>query len=121
MGATNSEIFADENLISMVLINLMKNALEANVENSSCIIKVWAETAKDNLMQICVSDNGPGISEENLDKIFIPFFTTRSERIGNRTESLTADDGSSWGYPECKVCPLRTETVFSLRIPEMIR
>jgi signal transduction histidine kinase len=32
--------------------------------------------------QICVTDNGPGISEDSIDKIFIPFFTTRPKGSG---------------------------------------
>ena len=32
--------------------------------------------------EICVTDNGPGISEENLDEIFVPFFTTRQNGSG---------------------------------------
>jgi two-component system, NtrC family, nitrogen regulation sensor histidine kinase NtrY len=115
-GSNDSEIQADENLISMVLINLIKNALEANVENSSCIIKVWAETAKDNLMQICVSDNGPGISEENLDKIFIPFFTTRSDGSGIGLSLSRQIMGAHGGTLNVKSVP-GVETVFILSFP----
>jgi nitrogen fixation/metabolism regulation signal transduction histidine kinase len=75
------EIFADENLISLVLINLIKNALEANESKAGGIIRIWSET-KDNLHEIIVSDNGPGIDESNIDKIFIPFFTTRQNGTG---------------------------------------
>lgn len=76
------EILADENLISLVLINLIKNALEANGNNDNGIVQVFSGTDKDNRPEICVRDNGPGISEENLDKIFIPFFTTRPNGSG---------------------------------------
>jgi two-component system nitrogen regulation sensor histidine kinase NtrY len=76
------EIFADENLISQVLINLLKNALEANEENPSAEIKIRFGTGPDNHPEICVIDNGPGISEENLDEIFVPFFTTRTNGSG---------------------------------------
>jgi two-component system, NtrC family, nitrogen regulation sensor histidine kinase NtrY len=107
------EIFADENLISMVLINLLKNALEANAENSNCIIKVWAEKGKDNHPQICVSDNGPGISEENLDKIFIPFFTTRTSGSGIGLSLSRQIMGAHGGTLNVKSVP-GTETVFSL-------
>jgi len=76
------EIFADENLISQVLINLLKNALEANESNASAKIKVSAGIGNDNHPEICVIDNGPGIPEENLDEIFVPFFTTRPNGSG---------------------------------------
>jgi two-component system nitrogen regulation sensor histidine kinase NtrY len=75
-------IFADENLISHVLINLIKNALEANEGNSDCKIRIEAGIDNDNHPEICVIDNGPGISEENIEEIFIPFFTTRQKGSG---------------------------------------
>ncbi len=75
-------IFADENLISLVLINLIKNALEANENNPDCVIRVTAGTAMNHSVEICVIDNGPGISSQNLDEIFIPFFTTREKGSG---------------------------------------
>ena len=76
------EIFADENLISQVLINLLKNALEANEANTSAEIKIRAGIGPDNHPEVCVIDNGPGIPEENLDEIFVPFFTTRPNGSG---------------------------------------
>lgn len=76
------EIFADQNLISQVLINLLKNALEANENNPEGKIVLSAGINSDNHTEICVSDNGPGITKENLDKIFVPFFTTRNNGSG---------------------------------------
>jgi two-component system, NtrC family, nitrogen regulation sensor histidine kinase NtrY len=76
------EIFADQNLISQVLINLLKNALEANENNTDAKIKIVVSESSDNHPEICVIDNGPGISAENLDEIFVPFFTTRQNGSG---------------------------------------
>jgi Signal transduction histidine kinase involved in nitrogen fixation and metabolism regulation len=76
------EIFADQNLISQVLINLLKNALEANESNYSGMIRIVASEGYKNHPDICVIDNGPGISEENIDEIFVPFFTTRQNGSG---------------------------------------
>lgn len=76
------EIFADQNLISQVLINLLKNALEANESNYSVMIRIVASEGYNNHPDICVIDNGPGISEENIDEIFVPFFTTRQNGSG---------------------------------------
>jgi len=76
------EIFADQNLISQVLINLVKNALEANEDNPESKIMIVADVDTNLRPQISVIDNGPGITEESIDKIFIPFFTTRQKGSG---------------------------------------
>ena len=76
------ELFADQNLISQVLINLLKNALEANENNADAKIKIVVSESYNNHPDICVIDNGPGISAENLDEIFVPFFTTRQNGSG---------------------------------------
>jgi len=76
------EIFADQNLISQVLINLLKNALEANENNNDGKIKICTTEGMNNHHEICVIDNGPGIPEENIDEIFVPFFTTRQNGSG---------------------------------------
>jgi nitrogen fixation/metabolism regulation signal transduction histidine kinase len=76
------EIFGDQNLISQVLINLVKNAMEANEDNPDGKIMIVADVDSNLHPQICVIDNGPGIAQESLDKIFIPFFTTRQKGSG---------------------------------------
>ena len=76
------EIFADQNLISQVLINLVKNALEANENNKKGKIVIIASEGISDHYEICVVDNGPGISEENIDEIFVPFFTTKPNGSG---------------------------------------
>ena len=75
-------ILADENLISQVLINLIKNAVEANESCKNCYVRVTAGTDSENHNEICVQDNGIGIKEENLENIFVPFFTTREKGSG---------------------------------------
>lgn len=76
------EIFADQNLISQVLINLVKNALEANEKNPDGLIRISAAVGNNMRPEICVTDNGPGIGPDIIDEIFIPFFTTRQNGSG---------------------------------------
>jgi nitrogen fixation/metabolism regulation signal transduction histidine kinase len=76
------EFYADQNLISQVLINLLKNALEANENNDESKIRIAASEGINHHHEICVIDNGPGISKENIDEIFVPFFTTRENGSG---------------------------------------
>jgi len=76
------EIFADQNLISQVLINLVKNAVEANENNPAGKIMIVSGLDENHHPEICVIDNGPGITEENRKEIFVPFFTTRPNGSG---------------------------------------
>jgi two-component system, NtrC family, nitrogen regulation sensor histidine kinase NtrY len=75
------EVFADETQITLCLINLVKNALEANENNPEGKIHVRAGISNSR-PEICVVDNGPGIQPEILEEIFVPFFTTRNEGSG---------------------------------------
>jgi len=72
----------DEKLISHVIINLLKNAMEAvrSVEKPKIEIKAFKNDNSEIIIQ--VKDNGTGIHEELMDKIFIPFFTTKEEGSG---------------------------------------
>lgn len=76
------ELFADENLISQVLINLTKNALQANEKNLDGKIQVIAGINSAHRPEIQVVDNGPGIPDAILEQIFVPFFTTRENGSG---------------------------------------
>ena len=79
-------INADKEQIEQVLINLIKNAIQAfhedekNSENRE--MQLCAFIDKDDKINICVKDNGSGIDEEALKKIFIPFFTTKKSGSG---------------------------------------
>ena len=76
------EILADEKQISQVLINLVKNAFQANSENSEAKVKIMSVIGENGRPEIRVTDNGPGIPVDVLDKIFIPFFTTKENGSG---------------------------------------
>ncbi len=76
------EILADEKQISQVLINLVKNAFQANKTNKNAQIQISALLSKNGRLEIKVSDNGSGIPEELMDKIFVPFFTTKDDGSG---------------------------------------
>ncbi|MGG9964109.1 sensor histidine kinase [Ferruginibacter sp. SUN106] len=71
----------DINLIEQVLINLVVNAVEAVKEKPNPRIMLSALHENHKLL-IKVSDNGSGISPEVLDKIFIPFFSTKKSGSG---------------------------------------
>ncbi len=72
---------ADEEMIEQVLINLIKNSLEALTETSNGAITVWCYYTGSHVA-IDVSDNGPGIIKEALNRVFVPFFTTKKTGSG---------------------------------------
>lgn len=72
---------ADKGMVEQLLLNLLKNAKEACDTTKDPKIKVKAEKIGDNV-RITVSDNGQGIAPEALDKIFIPFYSTKSHGSG---------------------------------------
>jgi two-component system, NtrC family, nitrogen regulation sensor histidine kinase NtrY len=72
----------DINLIEQVLINLVVNAIEAVKEKSLARIALLAYESSDHKTVIKVADNGSGMNEEVMDKIFIPFFSTRKTGSG---------------------------------------
>ncbi|HMI66547.1 MAG TPA: ATP-binding protein, partial [Cyclobacteriaceae bacterium] len=71
------KIFADKHMIEQVLINLIKNAIQAFDEQDDKHIALNAYTNEKGRVVIRVKDNGPGIDPEALDKIFIPFYSTK--------------------------------------------
>ena len=72
---------ADPSLIEQVLINLIVNAMEAVKEQAAPRIVLSAESTGRKVV-LKVADNGVGMPEELLDKIFIPFFSTRKTGSG---------------------------------------
>jgi len=75
-------IKADLEMIEQVLINLIKNAIEAIRDSPQPKIKIIADQNDNLAVLISVCDNGPGIPEEDLGNIFIPFFSTKKEGSG---------------------------------------
>lgn len=70
-------VYADENLISQVVINLLKNAIQAIGEQADGRISITAYCNQNEEVMIEVQNNGPAISPEVAEQIFIPFFTTK--------------------------------------------
>ena len=77
-------LHADANLLGQVMINLLKNAIQA-IEHAGIphgeIGLSYQKTSEGNGL-IEVSDNGPGIAPELINQVFIPFFTTKSDGSG---------------------------------------
>ncbi|OEK00946.1 hypothetical protein BFP97_05230 [Roseivirga sp. 4D4] len=71
----------DPDLIDQVLINLFKNAIEALQGQKKPTISLHAHRDEEGT-SITVSDNGPGIPDEIVENIFVPFYTTKTSGSG---------------------------------------
>lgn len=77
----NLEVLADRRMLEQVLINLISNARQA-IGGSDGQIKLTAALNRRGHVTIEIIDNGSGIDEEVIDRVFVPFFTTRREGTG---------------------------------------
>ena len=75
------ELVADINQLEKVLINLVKNSVEALVQEDRGNIQLEAMKKQD-IIFLRVKDDGPGISPDLMDDIFVPFFTTKTKGSG---------------------------------------
>ena len=75
------EITADECLIEQVIINLITNSIDACKNRENALISLTAKIDKGNII-IIIEDNGIGIVTKNINDIFVPFFTTKTNGSG---------------------------------------
>jgi len=84
VAANLPPLLADPILLQQVLINLLKNAIEAMRElgpGNHRVASLQVRQSGD-AIEFCVSDRGPGIRDELQERLFEPFFTTKTEGMG---------------------------------------
>jgi two-component system nitrogen regulation sensor histidine kinase NtrY len=74
------EIFADKMQIKRVFLNLINNAFDSIKEKG--LIKIMVEKSNGKNIKIVVEDNGCGIKESEISKIFLPYFSTKPKGTG---------------------------------------
>lgn len=78
-------VYADRVLLEQVLLNLLRNAIDANNEQlpgQLSRIILQAQTLDGATLQISVQDQGPGVSAGELEQLFTPFYTSKAEGLG---------------------------------------
>jgi nitrogen fixation/metabolism regulation signal transduction histidine kinase len=76
------EVTADIDLLDQALINLVQNAIDALRDSAAGRIALSARRDPDGRIVLSVTDNGPGVPEDQRDKVFVPFFTTKRQGSG---------------------------------------
>lgn len=95
-------VFADNVLIQQVIINLLRNAMDAvaEVDMDARVIELETSLDRPDQIRLSVSDCGPGINSDDLDAVFAPFHSTKSTGLGlglwlSRT-LIEANGGHLW-------------------------
>ncbi len=107
------DVYADPILIEQVLLNLIKNGLEAMIQNQETLVKVHiARIEKE--VEVSVIDRGHGLKEP--ERLFEPFFSTKTEGLGMGLNIcrtiIESHNGQLWAVPNPE-----GGTIFKFRLP----
>ena len=78
-------VYADRVLLEQVLLNLLRNAIDANSEQQPgqpSRITLQAQVMTSGWLHINVQDEGPGVTSEQFEQLFTPFYTSKAEGLG---------------------------------------
>ncbi|MCG7984705.1 MAG: sensor histidine kinase [Candidatus Thiodiazotropha lotti] len=79
----NISVFGDEVMLQQVIVNLIRNGIDAGEERPNIKTKVNITTSlKGNYIEILIKDNGKGISKNEADNVFIPFASNKTTGMG---------------------------------------
>ncbi len=98
-------VFADRIMIEQVVLNLVKNGIESmqQTQADERVLSVTARLDDGSMVEVAVADRGCGMTAEQAERIFVPFYTTKSEGMGmglNICRSIIEyHDGHLWVQP----------------------
>lgn len=82
LAADLPEVLMDRIQIQQVVVNLIRNSLDATIDQESRVISVKTALGKDSTIEASVADNGPGLDKTVAEKLFQPFNSSKSDGMG---------------------------------------
>ena len=82
IASDTNHVFVDRVQIQQVMVNLMRNAIEAMADSRERKLHIGVNSIDDDKVEIAVSDTGAGIDQEIGDRLFDPFASTKGEGMG---------------------------------------
>ena len=119
LNSIDCDILADEQKFLNVLINLLYNAIDALKENNAeRIIKITTDITVDNMLKILINDNGCGIDEKNIPKLFDEGYTTKA--TGNGLGLYISKQNMQEQYGDLNLANTnKNGTTFEILIPKL--
>jgi signal transduction histidine kinase len=82
-GAAAALVYADPEKMQQVIMNLCLNAVQAMPDGGTLSVSIEEQKGpRDDLISFRIADTGIGIAKENIDKVFVPFYTTKENGTG---------------------------------------
>lgn len=107
-------ILGDSYELKKVFINILKNAIEEMT--SAGVIRIYNSITFDNKVKISISDQGRGMTKEQIDQVFLPFFTTKQNGTGLGLSHAIQTVENHGGFIEIE-SELNRGTTFHLYLP----
>jgi two-component system sensor kinase FixL len=103
LDSTADEVLVDRIQIQQVVLNLMRNAIEAMAESPIRRLLITSERKSDGFVYVTVADSGPGLPEDVAQHLFEPFRSTKATGLGLglsiSATIIAAHGGRIWAEP----------------------
>lgn len=118
LGKEAIDVYADPGLLQQALLNLVRNAVDAMSDEAEPRVLTLGVSRDEVGVVLSVSDTGPGVSADCLDRIFNPFFTTRSTGTGLGLAIVHRIADAHGGSIAVHREPSRGGAVFTMSLPD---